>query len=111
MRNILWIAALAASLGAGAAVAQTPAQAGAQVRADAVQSTVAPAGNAGAKADAGVAATAADPTCLKQTGSRIAARGKRDCAGRGRSYDRKDLQRTGQTDVGQALRQLDPRLR
>lgn len=111
MRNILWIAALAALLGAGAAVAQTPVQADAQVRADAVQPTAAPAANAGAKADAGVAASAADPTCLKQTGSRIAARGKRDCAGQGRSYDRKDLQRTGETDVGQALRKLDPRLR
>ncbi|SDY41308.1 hypothetical protein SAMN04487939_10227 [Lysobacter sp. yr284] len=105
MRNVLWIAVLAASLGAGGAAAQTPAPTGAQVRADAVQA------DAGAKADADAAASAANPTCLKHPGSRVPVRGKRDCAGHGRSYDRKELERTGQADVGQALRSLDPRLR
>nr|WP_175429136.1 hypothetical protein [Lysobacter enzymogenes] len=43
--------------------------------------------------------------------ARASPRAASDCAGQGRSYDRKDLQRTGETDVGQALRKLDPRLR
>lgn len=51
-----------------------------------------------------------DPTCLSQTGSRIQSRGNDACAGHGRSYSRDDLDRTGEVDVGQALRKLDPRL-
>ncbi|MGO1073158.1 hypothetical protein [Lysobacter sp. CA199] len=70
-----------------------------------------------AQADAKPAAAAAaakkdrrDPTCLTQTGSRLQPRSQNGCAGYGRSYSRDDLDRTGRTDVGQALRQLDPRL-
>lgn len=51
-----------------------------------------------------------DPTCLTQTGSRVQARGNTTCAGYGRSYSREDLDHTGEVDVGQALRKLDPRL-
>ena len=68
-----------------------------------------------AAADAKPAAVAAkqdrrDPNCLTQTGSRVQSRNQKDCVGYGRSYSRDELDRTGRTDVGQALRQLDPRL-
>lgn len=113
MRNIVCIAALAAALGTGAASAQTV-QAQADARVEAAQTDAQAGAQAGVQADP-VAAQAArnDPRCLTQTGSRIQAssRGKPACAGYGRSYDRKDLERTGETDVGQALRKLDPRLR
>ncbi len=61
-----------------------------------------------------------DRNCLRQTGSRITAvaneradrlkdPAKRKCAPvHGRSYDRDDLDRTGQTNVADALRMLDP---
>ncbi len=61
-----------------------------------------------------------DRNCLRETGSRIVARANRQadelkdptrrrCVSMsGRSYDRDDLDRTGQTDVADALRMLDP---
>lgn len=57
-----------------------------------------------------------DPHCLRGTGSRIAtrrnAKGERACLPlSGRSYSRDDLQRTGKTDVADALRVLDPSIR
>lgn len=111
MRNALWIAALAVSLSAGAASAQS-AESAAELRAEAAVSAPAVQADvrADARADSRTAAAPADPHCLRQTGSRVAARGKRGCAGYGRSYERTELQRTGETDLGQALRKLDPRL-
>lgn len=112
MRNIVCIAALAAALGAGAASAQTV-QAQTDARVEAAQTQLQAGAQAGVQVDPAAQASRNDPRCLTQTGSRIQAssRGKPACAGYGRSYDRKDLERTGETDVGQALRQLDPRLR
>jgi hypothetical protein len=52
------------------------------------------------------AATAQDPTCLTDTGSRIATNSK--CRGFGRSYSSTDIDRTGQTSAADALAQLDP---
>lgn len=49
-----------------------------------------------------------DSQCLRQTGSRIQSRAKGDCAAYGRSYDRDDLNSTGETDIASALRRLDP---
>ena len=59
-----------------------------------------------------------DRHCLQQTGSRITAGQNRrarkagkpeECASAfGRAYDREDIERTGATDVKQALRMLDP---
>lgn len=55
-----------------------------------------------------------DRNCLRDTGSRIPVRdddrrGRRDCKpGVGRVYDREDLMRTGETDIGEALERLDP---
>jgi hypothetical protein len=64
-------------------------------------------------------ASVSDRNCLRQTGSRITARenakarraGKTQekCANAfGRAYDREDIERTGATDVKQALQMLDP---
>src|SRR3546814_1050008 len=59
-----------------------------------------------------------DRHCLKETGSRITASQNRrarkagkqaECANAfGRAYDREDIERTGATDVKQALQMLDP---
>lgn len=64
-----------------------------------------------------------DRNCLQQTGSRIVSRynakrsaratdkpakGKRCVAAFGRVYSREDLDRTGEIDIADALRKLDP---
>jgi type 1 fimbria pilin len=48
-----------------------------------------------------------DPSCLHDTGSRIANPTER-CRGFGRSYTDKQIDETGATTVGEALRLLDP---
>jgi hypothetical protein len=60
-----------------------------------------------AKSKPAFAAVTKDPTCLTETGSRIASSPKR-CRGIGRAYTNEDLQRTGQTNAADALAQLDP---
>ena len=55
----------------------------------------------------------ADRNCLRQTGSRIVARhnakGRKACVPMpGRAYTRDDLDRTGQVNIADALRMLDP---
>ena len=52
------------------------------------------------------AATAKDPTCLTETGSRISGTSK--CRGYGRAYSNDDIDRTGQTSAADALALLDP---
>lgn len=47
---------------------------------------------------------------MSQTGTRLQPRHRSNCIANGRSYTREDLDRTGQVDVGEALRKLDPRL-
>ena len=47
------------------------------------------------------------PACLSQTGSRIAG-GDAHCSAFGRSYSNDDIDRTGATTAGEALRLLDP---
>lgn len=53
--------------------------------------------------------------CLTQTGTRIRTRdaktGKVACQGPGRSYSRDELERTGQVDMADALRRIDPSIR
>ncbi len=66
-------------------------------------------------------ASVRDRNCLRQTGSLITAsenaqarrEGKAEkCANAfGRAYTREDIERTGATDVAQALRMLDPSIR
>jgi hypothetical protein len=53
------------------------------------------------------AATAANPNCLTETGSRIPS-GKTGCRGFGSSYSHDDIDRTGRTSAGDALAILDP---
>lgn len=52
-------------------------------------------------------AAAQSPSCIAQTGSRMP-RDDAGCKGVGRSYSRGDIDRTGATSVGEALRDLDP---
>jgi hypothetical protein len=53
------------------------------------------------------AAAKAAPGCVPETASRIPVKDSA-CAGFGRTWTGTDLQRTGQQDVGQALKMLDP---
>jgi hypothetical protein len=117
MKRLMFAALLSAF--AFAATAQTTAaQLDAQVGAKASIAAVA---EADVQADARRAAQTGqtdptgkhrhDPNCLRHTGSRLQPRGKDGCiGGAGRSYSRDDLDRTGEVDVGEALRKLDPRL-
>ncbi len=55
-----------------------------------------------------------DRLCPRETGSRIVTRAKDDrkrCNTFGRVYTSDDLQRTGASNVGDALRTLDPSIR
>ena len=56
----------------------------------------------------------ADRNCMRYTGTRILPRNKpaRECIPRhGSVYTREDLDRTGEVDIGQALRKLDTSIR
>ncbi|MGY4515445.1 hypothetical protein [Lysobacter sp. HA18] len=62
---------------------------------------------------AAIADAEAHPNCLRETGTLIRARsrsGNQGCAnhGPGRVYTQDDLRSTGQTDIADALRMLDP---
>lgn len=46
--------------------------------------------------------------CVRETGSRIRRLERDERCLSGRSYDREDIRRTGEVDVGRALRKLDP---
>ncbi|HEX3915164.1 MAG TPA: hypothetical protein VHW71_16815 [Steroidobacteraceae bacterium] len=63
-------------------------------------------GGHGAAKPATATAMSKDPTCLTDTGSRIAAAPSR-CRGVGRSYSSDDIDRTGSTSAGDALKLLD----
>jgi hypothetical protein len=54
------------------------------------------------------AATATNPPCRQDTASRIPMRPGECAATPGRTYTDQDMQRTGQTNVGDALQLLDP---
>ncbi|MGH8083122.1 MAG: hypothetical protein ACREP7_21265 [Lysobacter sp.] len=115
MKPVLLAAALSAcAFAASAQTAAVDARAQADVSATALDASD-PASEPSKSNDAAAPAAVAkkdrnDPTCLTQTGSRLQSRSKDGCVGYGRSYSRKDLDRTGQIDVGEALRRLDPRL-
>jgi hypothetical protein len=53
------------------------------------------------------AAFSKDPSCLTDTGSRIAPPPGTQCRGTGRSYSNEDIQRTGSTSAADALSLLD----
>ncbi len=55
------------------------------------------------------AAAPAKTNCVTETGSRIKRKDKNGCNGfAGRSYDKEELDRTGATNIGDALQMLDP---
>ena len=106
-------------LGLGSASAQAV-SVDAQAQADTV---VAPpanvdaqvAANAQASVDGRKDANRSSVGCVKETGTNIRPRdpktGKALCIGPGRSYSREQIDRTGQTDLADALRRLDPSVR
>jgi hypothetical protein len=111
------LAALALSLCAASAVAQTV-----TVRDESGKETTAVAEVA--ESDAAIEPTKPQTarTCLTQTGSRITAnrnlramregRAERECANSGgRAYSKDDLEKTGRHDVADALRALDTSIR
>jgi hypothetical protein len=49
-----------------------------------------------------------DRDCIRDTGSHIPPAKGKCLPVAGRTYDQEDIRRTGQTDLGQALQQLDP---
>jgi hypothetical protein len=63
-----------------------------------------PAGQASVAPDA----RSAPPHCLRETGSRLPARGHSCGATPGRVYTQEDLQRAGGIDLNQALHNLGP---
>lgn len=56
-----------------------------------------------------------DSLCLRETGSRVRQidpkTGKPACRGPGRAYNRDELDRTGRTNLADALRAVDPSVR
>jgi hypothetical protein len=46
--------------------------------------------------------------CVGQTATRIPVKDDKTCAGFGATYTRDDIDKTGQTTLGPALRMLDP---
>lgn len=55
--------------------------------------------------------TVPDPFCLRETGSRLAPAAGKCLAVAGISFSRSDLERTGATDIAQALDRLLPGVR
>ncbi len=114
---LLLASALAAAALAASAQTATP-----PVGVDAVAQAQA-ASDADARSDAN-AKPGVDRNCLRQTGSRITARynatgaatardgvdkrSRRCVAANGRVYSREDIDRTGEVNIADALRKLDP---
>ena len=53
-------------------------------------------------------AAAAKPTCVPETASRIPVKDSKYCSGFGSTYDKQDVDNTGQQDLSRALPMLDP---
>ncbi|HEV7270305.1 hypothetical protein [Pseudoxanthomonas sp.] len=106
MKRMPTFVILAAALFAATAHAQAPAEPAA-TPAPASQSV---AGTEDRPAAEGEKKRLSDTNCVRETGSRIARRdGTSRCTGQpGRSYTKEDLDRTGHTNIGDALRALDP---
>lgn len=102
---------LIAGLFGASAFAASAQNVAAAVEADAQAPTAATA-DANAPADAKKAKPAFDNNCLRYTGTRIQQRdknGKPVCNPvPGRAYSKQDIDRTGEIDLADALRKLDP---
>lgn len=103
------------SFGAFAQTATTDAQAQVQVGSTQADAAVAADAQVAADTDAANAKRTSNVGCVKDTGTNIRPRdpktGKALCIGPGRSYSREQIDRTGQTDLADALRRLDPSVR
>ena len=103
------------SFGAFAQTATTDAQAQAQVGSTQADAAVAADAQGVGNTDAANAKRTSNVGCIKDTGTNIRPRdpktGKALCIGPGRSYSREQIDRTGQTDLADALRRLDPSVR
>ena len=103
------------SFGAFAQTATTDAQAQVQVASTQADAAVAADAQVAANTDAANAKRTSNVGCIKDTGTNIRPRdpktGKALCIGPGRSYSREQIDRTGQTDLADALRRLDPSVR
>lgn len=99
----------------GAAAQTVSADAQTQVQAAPAQGDAALSADAQAPADAAAGKRTSNVGCVKETGTNIRPRdpktGKALCVGPGRSYSREQIDRTGQTDLADALRRLDPSVR
>ena len=103
------------SFGAFAQTATTDAQAQVQLGSTQGDAAVAADAQVAANTDAANAKRTSNVGCVKDTGTNIRPRdpktGKALCIGPGRSYSREQIDRTGQTDLADALRRLDPSVR
>ncbi|MFE0499952.1 hypothetical protein ACFW0P_04125 [Lysobacter soli] len=103
------------SFGAFAQTARTDAQAQVQVASPQADAVVAADAQVAGNTDAANAKRTSNVGCVKDTGTNIRPRdpktGKALCIGPGRSYSREQIDRTGQTDLADALRRLDPSVR
>lgn len=104
---------LLACLAAATAHAQNDPAPVADTAQDAAASRDATAHEGAAQADARDEKRASNTHCLRETGTRIAPRdGKGRCLPHaGRSYSKDDLDRTGEINLADALRRLDPAVR
>jgi hypothetical protein len=117
-RSRVLATALAAVLGTcafGASAQTVSTDAQAQVQATPSQADVAVSTDAQIAPDVAADKRASNVGCVKDTGTNIRPRdpktGKPLCIGPGRSYSRDQIDRTGQTNLADALRHLDPSVR
>ncbi|PPJ42075.1 MULTISPECIES: hypothetical protein [unclassified Pseudoxanthomonas] len=105
--------ALAACLMAATAQAQSPASTPEPAPAPTAAPLVETAAPASTPTKAEDKPRLSEANCVRQTGSRIRQRdAKTVCNGQpGRSYSKDELDRTGHTDLADALRTLDPAVR
>jgi len=98
MRNALLLIAL--TLGFGLAHAETPAEPERAPEPDTLASKTAET----------EPALRAERHCIRNTGTRMRVRDKNGCIANapGRSYSRSDIERTGDTNIADALQRLDP---
>jgi len=96
----------------GAAAQSVSADAQARAQVAPAQSDAALSADAQAQSDVATNKHASNVGCVKETGTNIRPRdpktGKALCVGPGRTYSREQIDRTGQTDLADALRRLDP---
>lgn len=110
MQRLPLMLALTVSLAAATAQAQTPAEPAPTTPAASEQQAAQAAPETPAPTATGDKKRLSEENCLRHTGSRITQRdGKPRCTGQpGRVYTQDDINRTGHTNLGDALRALDP---